>query len=171
MTIGWKDWISACAVSGGLMLTGCVGAGDDLAVTEPNGSELIEAEQSADPMQDPGETEVAALEQSLGPKLATALATPDEYGSYFSNGVGAFLSAKNNVAEVTFYVLPPAELAMIKHPKLLLVMPSEQEPATEQNDFEDVTLKTGQSHAYHIEAPGTLTQVIASFEYWRGSND
>jgi hypothetical protein len=96
---------------------------------------------------------------------ATALATPDEFGDFFANGVGAFLSAKNNVAELTLYVLPPAKTATFKHPTLVLVMPRDPEPTNEANDFEDVTLETGQSHAFHVEAPGPLTQVIASFEY------
>lgn len=147
MTIGWKVWAYRLAMPASLALTGCVGAADNRAETEPDAIELVEVEE--------GEV----------PVLATALATPDEFGSYFSNGVGAFLSAKNDVAELTLYVLPPAERATFKKPSLLLVMPDDLEHATEANDFEDVTLETGQSHAFHTVAPGTLTQVVASFEY------
>lgn len=147
MTVGWKAWFHRIALPVSLALTGCVGTPDT---------------QVAPP---PDETEPTELEQSPATTQATALATPDEFGDYFADGVGAFLSAKNDVAELTLYLLPPAKTATIKHPSLLLVMPEDLDRATETNDFEDVTLETGQSHAFHVQAPGTLTQVIASFEY------
>lgn len=157
MTIGSK--IRLCGLAGSLALSGCLGAADNLAVTEPDESELVEAEESPLPEESP------APEQSAGPMLAAAVATPEEFGGYFYKGVGAFLSAKNNVAELTVYVLPPASSATFKHPKLLLVMPHDQALEAEADDFDEVTLKTGQSRSFHTEAPGTLTQVVASFEH------
>jgi hypothetical protein len=144
-TSHWKLMVGLVAASSAII--GCVGTEAEFADRESN---LIADDEPAQP--------AAAL--------ASALATPAEFGGYFANGVGAFLSAQNNSADLTLYVVTPASRTTFKHPSLQLMMPGDEpDELAEAQDFEDVTLEQGESRSFHAEPSGELQQVIANFAY------
>ncbi|HKP56303.1 MAG TPA: hypothetical protein VJV78_06275 [Polyangiales bacterium] len=92
-----------------------------------------------------------------------AFATPEMVGGFCTDGVGVFLTAVDDAAELTLYVVAPAERATFSRPALHLTTLDGEHSQTEVVEFEDVTLEAGESHVLRQEAVGTLMEVFAEF--------
>jgi hypothetical protein len=90
-------------------------------------------------------------------------ATPQKFGGFSANGVGVYLSAVNDVAELTLYVVAPAQSATFGRPALYLTTREGDHTKTDVAEFEDVTLEAGESRVFSEEASGRLTEVFADF--------
>ena len=92
-----------------------------------------------------------------------AFATPETVGGFCTEGAGVFLSAVDNTAELTLYVVAPATIATFGHPALYLTTQEGEHRATETVEFEDVTLEAGESRVLRKQTAGTLMEVYADF--------
>lgn len=90
-------------------------------------------------------------------------ATPETGGGFSMDGVGVYLSAVNNAAELTVYVVAPAQRATFARPALYLTTQEGDHATTEVAELEDVTLEAGESHVFREEAEGNLMEVFADF--------
>lgn len=92
-----------------------------------------------------------------------AFATPQAVGGFCSHGMGVYLSAVNNTAELTLYVVAPRSSATFGRPALYVTTRAGDYTQTETVEFDDVTLSAGDSHVLRKEAQGTLVEVFADF--------
>jgi len=91
------------------------------------------------------------------------MATPDSVGGFSMEGVGVYLSAARDTAEMTLYVVAPAETVTFSRPALYLTTREGDHSKTDMAEFEDVTLDAGESRTLRKEADGTLMEVFADF--------
>jgi hypothetical protein len=120
-------------------------------------------EEPADPGDTSGTDEVADDEP-----LQTALhngvfATPETVGGFSTDGVGVYLSAVDNMAELTLYVVAPAQSATFRRPALYLTTQEDSHSKTEVAEFDDITIEAGESRVFREKAGGTLMEVFADF--------
>lgn len=144
-----RVWWLACAAL--LCTAACSGSGSHA------------ADQLADPVETSDTPEVSAelpLEAAL---RDGAFATPESVGGFSTDGVGVFLTAVDNTAELTLYVVAPAKQATFYGPAMYLTTQVGDHAQTDIVEFEDVTLEAGESHVFRQEAGGTLMEVYADF--------
>jgi hypothetical protein len=111
--------------------------------------------------EDTSDTEQIAAGEPTHTALRNGVfATPQTVGGHSVDGVGVYLSAVDNTAELTLYVVAPAESATFGRPALYLTT---QEGETEVAEFEHVTIEAGESRVFREEADGTLMEVFADF--------
>jgi hypothetical protein len=110
-----------------------------------------------------GADEVTADEPIQSALHNGVFATPQKFGGFSANGVGVYLSAVNDVAELTLYVVAPAQSAAFGRPALYLTTQQGDHVKTDVAEFEDVTLEAGESRVFSEEAGGRLTEVFADF--------
>ncbi|HKU39914.1 MAG TPA: hypothetical protein VJR89_17260 [Polyangiales bacterium] len=133
---------------------GCASGGaavaedDEASTTEPG------PEARADPTR-------AALQSG-------AYATPQAIGGFCVQGVGVYLSAVQDTAELTLYVVAPAQSATFARPALYLTTQEGESSKTEVAEFEDVTLQAGESFVLRKETEDRLLEVFADFEPGEG---
>jgi hypothetical protein len=124
-------------------------------------SERVEA--PADPGDTSATDEVANDEPIQAALRNGVFATPQTIGGFSTDGVGVFLSAVDNIAELTLYVVAPAERATFRRPALYLTMQEGSHSKTDLAEFEDVTIEAGESRVFREEAGGQLMEVFADF--------
>jgi hypothetical protein len=124
-------------------------------------------ERAAGDAEDPGDTsgtdEIAADEPAQTALHNGVFATPESIGGFSTDGVGVFLSAVNDTAELTLYVVAPAQSATFERPALYLSTQEGDHLKTEVAEFEDVTIEAGESRVFREEAGGKLMEVFADF--------
>lgn len=124
-----------------LGVSGCAGTEQDL-----SGSALDEA-QSVEP------TRIAL-------RSGTS-ASADEIDGYCENGVGVYLSAAGDAAELTLYLVPPATQVTFEHPALRLSVAQSDGATTDRYEFDSVTLQAGESRVLTKQADGKLMAAAA----------
>jgi len=92
----------------------------------------------------------------------SASAAADEIDGYCENGVGVYLSAAEDTAELTLYVVTPAESATFERPALHFTVQQGDREMTEDTEFETVTLNAGESRTFFAQAQGKLMDVAAA---------
>jgi hypothetical protein len=113
---------------------------------------------------DTSDTHQVAADESTHTALRNGVfATPQAVGGSAVDGVGVFLSAVDNTAELTLYVVAPAESVTFSRPSLYLTTQEADHSKTEVAEFEDVTLDAGDSRVFRAEADGMLMEVFADF--------
>jgi hypothetical protein len=155
LDVGRSQWlltrslplIAAALVS----LTGCMPTGEAPDVTPEFADETSETSER---------TPVDATREAL---RSGAYATPEEVGGFCVDGVGVLLTAVDDAAELTLYVVAPAKSATFNAPALHLTTLEGDHSKTEIAEFEDVTLEAGQSHVFRREAGGPLMDAFAAF--------
>ena len=111
-----------------------------------------------------GPGQVAAVDEPARLALSNgAYATPSTFGGFCADGVGVYLSAVNDSAELTLYVVWPAKSATFERPALYLTTQEGDHARTEVEEFEDVTLQAGESRSLHKQADGKLMEAFADF--------
>jgi hypothetical protein len=85
----------------------------------------------------------------------------DEIDGYCENGVGVYLSAAGDSAELTLYLVPPATRATFEHPALRLSVAQPEGAITDRHEFESVTLQVGESRVLSRQAQGKLMAAAA----------
>jgi hypothetical protein len=130
---------------------GCAGSGESV------------ASESVEPGDTSGTDEVAAEEPLQAALRNGVLATPETVGGFSTEGVGVYLSAVDNKAELTLYVVAPAQSATFVRPALYLTTQEGDHSKTEVAEFEDVTIEAGESRVFREEAGGPLMEVFADF--------
>jgi hypothetical protein len=90
-----------------------------------------------------------------------ASAGPDELDGFCEDGAGVFLSAYGETADLTIYVVAPAETVTFERPALRLTTMLDGRPTTDISEFEDVTLHAGESRVFTAQTVGTLMDVVA----------
>lgn len=145
-------WIPRTLAAAALVCTvGCAGTSES--VTE----EPVTPEGAANTTDVTAEAPVqAALRNGV-------LATPETVGGFSMDGVGVFLSAANDTAEMTLYVVAPAEAVTFARPALYLTTQEGDHETTDVAEFETVTLQMGESRTFRQDANGPLTEVFADF--------
>jgi hypothetical protein len=129
-------------------LTGCLPTVEEQALAE-------ETTESND---------VAAADPMMEALRNGAYATPEEVGGFCVEGVGVFLSAVGGTAELTLYVVAPAERMTFDRPALYLTTRDGDHENTEVAEFDAVTLQAGESRVFRRAATdGTLVGVFADF--------
>jgi hypothetical protein len=129
---------------------GCAAGGEAEALAEDTDPTLKGEVIPADPMRE-------ALRKG-------ASATPDEVGGFCVQGAGVFLSAAGDTAELTLYVVAPAERVTFDRPALYLTTRDGDHENTEVAEFDGVTLEMGESQVFRRAATaGTLVGVFADF--------
>jgi hypothetical protein len=141
-------WLATAAL---VSAAGCAGSRQGVEGDSPDLADTSGAAQAAadEPIQ-------SALHNGV-------FATPQNFGGFSANGVGVFLSAVNDVAELTLYVVAPAQSAAFGRPALYLTTQQGDHVKTDVAEFEDVTLEAGESRVFSEEAGGRLTEVFADF--------
>jgi len=91
----------------------------------------------------------------------TASADADEIDGYCERGLGVYLSATAEQAELTVYVVAPAQVATFEHPVLRVTSQRDGVQETEVGEFESVTLEAGESWVFSKRAKGSLVNVVA----------
>lgn len=94
-------------------------------------------------------------------RKGAAAAGADEIDGYSDNGVGVYLSAANDTAELTLYVVAPAESATFEQPALHLTVQQGETQTTQDSEFETITLLAGESHVFSRRVDGALMGVVA----------
>lgn len=107
--------------------------------------------------------QVAADEPTHTALRNGVFATPETIGGFSAEGVGVYLSAVDDTAELTLYVVPPAEIATFGRPALYLTTQEGDHWKTEVAEFDDVTVEAGESRVFRAQADGTLMEVFADF--------
>jgi hypothetical protein len=128
------------------------------------GSSESVAGDSVEPGDTSGTDEVAAEEPLQAALRNGVLATPETVGGFSTDGVGVYLSAVDNQAELTLYVVAPAKSATFARPALYLTTHEGDHSKTQVAEFEDVTLEAGDSRVFREEAGGELMEVFADFD-------
>jgi len=122
---------------------------------------------AGDPVE-PGDTsgtdEVAADEPIQTALRNGVFATPEAVGGFSTDGVGVYLSAVDKTAELTLYVVAPAQSATFSRPALYLTTREGDHSKTDVAEFEDVTIVAGESRVFREEAGGKLMEVFADFD-------
>jgi hypothetical protein len=90
-----------------------------------------------------------------------ASVTPDDIDGFCNDGVGVYLSATTDRAELTVYVVAPAESAVFDRPALRLTTQQGDHQATDVMEFETIELQAGESRVFSKQAAGTLMDVVA----------
>jgi hypothetical protein len=108
-------------------------------------------------------TETAAVDPMRAALRDGAHATPEAVGGFCVDGVGVFLSAVDDTAELTLYVVAPAQHATFERPAMYLTSREGDHEMTEFAEFEPVTLKAGESRVFRRAAQGPLMDVFADF--------
>jgi hypothetical protein len=142
MTCREMRWTMATAIL--VSLTGCMGTAEDFDQTTSEDTEIPEVESTR-----------------ISLRAGVAVASPDEFDGYGSNGVGLYLSAIADRAELTLYVVAPAESAVFDHPVLRLTTQQGDSQTTEIVEFDSVALSAGESRVLAKQADGRLEQVVA----------
>jgi len=137
--------IAAAALSCSM---GCAAASGSVEDTQADATE-------ADP--------VAAAEPSRSALRDGAYATPQTFGGFCEEGLGVYLSAAGDTAELTLYVVWPAKSATFHRPALYLTTQEGDHSKTEVAEFDDVTLQAGESRYFRRQADGKLMEVFADF--------
>jgi hypothetical protein len=139
-TISWLFTTAALIAA-----TGCVGNGAGFA-------------------EDTSDTDQVAADEPTHTALRNGVfATPQTIGGFSVDGVGVYLSAVDNTAELTLYVVAPAESATFGRPALYLTTQEGDHWQTEVAEFEHVTVEAGESRVFREDAEGTLMEVFADF--------
>jgi hypothetical protein len=126
----------------------------------PTGEERALAEDTTET----SESGIAAADPMMEALRNGAYATPDEVGGFCVEGVGVFLSAVGDTAELTLYVVAPAERMTFDRPALYLTTRDGDHETTEIAEFDGVTLEAGESRVFRSAvADGTLVGVFADF--------
>jgi hypothetical protein len=135
-----------CIVAAAALLSasGCVGVEADFSQADSDEIAIAEVEP----------TRIAL-------RAGTASAGADEIDGYCESGVGVYLSATADRAELTLYVVAPAESATFEHPALRLTTQEGDGQKTDISEFETVTLVAGESRVFAKHAEGTLMNVVA----------
>jgi len=135
--------LSAATLS---IASGCMSAEADIADTQ---LEVAEAED-----------DIASTRIAL---RAGAAAGAGEIDGFCENGAGVYLSAREDSAELTVYVVTPAETVTFDRPALRVTTQRDDGQKTELNEFESVTLRAGESWSFAVEVgeDGTLVDVVA----------
>lgn len=141
--------IAAALVS----LTGCLPSGEAPEVTE----------ELADGASEPSVTAPVDSEAMREALRRGTSATPEEVGGFCVDGVGVLLTAVDDAAELTVYVVAPAMRATFTGPALHWTTREGDHSKTEVAEFEDVTLEAGESHVFRREADGPLMDAFANF--------
>jgi hypothetical protein len=114
--------------------------------------------------EDTSDTDPVVAEEPAHPALRNGVfATPQAVGGSSADGVGVFLSAVGDTAELTLYVVAPARSATFVRPALYLTTQEAEHSKTEVAEFEDVTMQAGESRVLREQADGTLLEVFADF--------
>ena len=114
--------------------------------------------------QDTSDTDQGAPDESMHAALRNGVfATPEAIGGFSVDGVGVFLSAVDNTAELTLYVVAPAQSVTFARPALYLTTQEGDHHKTEVAEFEDVTIEAGESRVFREDVEGTLMEVFANF--------
>jgi hypothetical protein len=92
---------------------------------------------------------------------AGASVTPDDVEGFCNDGVGVYLSATTNTAELIVYVVPPAESAVFVRPALHLTTQQGDGQATDVMQFETTELQVGESQVFSKQSDGALLDVVA----------
>ena len=137
----WLPLPATLPLLAALFAAGCAGSAEDISDTD----------------------EVAIGQLSRPEHGMDAFATPETVGGFCSDGAGVYLSAVDNTAELTLYVVAPATIATFGRPALYLTTQEGEHWATETVEFEDVTLEAGESRVLRKQAAGTLMEVYADF--------
>lgn len=124
--------------------SGCMATGDDLAQNDNMDA-----------------TNVAPARIALRTGAAVA---PDDIDGFCEDGVGVYLSANGEQAELTVYVVAPATSVTFARPTLRLTTMLDGSPTTDVSEFEDVTLNAGESRVFTAQTQGTLMDVAAEIE-------
>jgi hypothetical protein len=117
----------------------------------------------AEPGDTSGTDEVAADEPFQTALHNGVVATPQTVGGFSTGGVGVYLSAVDDMAELTLYVAAPAQIATFGRPALYLSTQEGDHQKTEVAEFDEVTIEAGESRVFRKEAGGKLMEVFADF--------
>jgi hypothetical protein len=94
-------------------------------------------------------------------RAGIASAGADKIDGFCDSGVGVYLSATADRAELTLYVVAPAESATFGHPALRVTTQEGDAQKTDISEFESVTLVAGESRVFAKHVEGTLLNVVA----------
>jgi len=83
-----------------------------------------------------------------------ASVAPDEIDGYCEDGVGVYLSADDESAQLVLYVVAPAETAVFWHPSLRLTVQDGEKQAIEAAEYDTFELKAGESRVFTLRADG-----------------
>jgi len=144
--------IAAALVS----VSGCLPTGESPDVSEELADETSETRSRAS-------ADVADPEAMREALRTGTHATPEDVGGFCVDGVGVLLTAVDDAAELTLYVVAPAKSATFTGAALHLTTLDGDHSTTEVEEFEDVTLEAGESHVFRREASGQLMDVFANF--------
>lgn len=156
-------WLRLCSLGPlaaaaliGANAIGCAGTGENVAEesTVPQGT-ATSAESAR--------TDVSAVEPVQAALRNGVMATPETVGGLSMDGVGIYLSAARDTAEMTIYVVAPAESVTFSRPALYLTTQEGDHSKTDVAEFDDVTLEMGESRTFRKEADGPLMEVFANF--------
>jgi hypothetical protein len=141
----WLPLLRLLTTAALISAAGCTGSSDGLA-------------------EDTSDTYPSAAEKPSHPALRNGVvATPETIGGFSADGVGVYLSAIDNTAELTLYVVTPAQSATFGRPALYLTTQEGDHSKTDVAEFDDVTVEVGESRVFRAEAEGTLMEVFADF--------
>lgn len=127
--------------------SGCAGAEADSASLETDTAENFAIE--------PAQSALHAADVS---------ARADENDGFCDNGLGVYLSATANSADLTVYVVTPAKSATFEHPILRVTMADGDGEKTVVREFGTVTLEAGESRTFSEYVEGTLVNVVAELD-------
>jgi hypothetical protein len=137
------------AAAAALMCSGCMTAEADLTPADLSDSEDVSV--------------AAAVAPKPIALRAGASVEPSEYDGYCEQGVGVYLSADEVKAELTLYVVYPAERAVFERLSLQLSTQagSGDVAETEVREIETIELRAGESRTFTEYAEGTLMAASA----------
>jgi hypothetical protein len=92
---------------------------------------------------------------------AGASVTPDDVDGFCNDGVGVYLSATAQSAELIVYVVAPADSAVFIRPALHLTTQQGDRQATDVVEFETTELQAGESQVFTKQTDGALLDVVA----------
>jgi len=135
-----------CIVAAAALLSvgGCMSAEADLAAAD---SDEIAAED--------------VMPTRIALSTGAASTSAGEIDGYCDRGIGVYLSATADRAELMVYVVTPAEYATFVRPALRLTTQDGADQKTDVSEFETVTLVAGESRVFTKQAEGTLMKAIA----------
>ena len=91
-------------------------------------------------------------------------AGPGEIDGFCENGAGVYLSADDDAARLTLYVVTPAAEVTFERPELQLVTQQDDHQEMKVSEFESVTLRAGESWTLSERADGPLMDVFAEID-------
>ncbi len=148
--------IAAALVS----VSGCLPTGESPEISEELADETSETRSSASADAESSASDAEAMREAL---RTGAWATPEDVGGFCVDGVGVLLTAVDDAAELTVYVVAPAKSATFTGAALRLTIREGDHSMTEVAELEDVTLEAGESHVFRREAHGQLMDAFANF--------